>query len=316
MPHVSVIMAAYNAEKYIGSAIDSVLKQSLDDFELIVVDDCSSDATAQIARDMAAADTRIRVQSNPINSGPGHARNTGIALAQGEWLTFLDSDDWYDPDRLKTLADTAHATSEKVIADNQHFFDQDKQKSYRQLFRHLKEPVTKLTVHDVLRMDKISGVSDIGFVKPFIHMSIINDNNVRVSEIRTFCEDFYFLLSCVYYTKSMVVVDAPNYYYRVHGESFINSLEIDQFRAVLDIHHEHARRLVSNNDPTFDRLMAERERQIRNYVRYQRAIQPIKQRNVTEFLRRFAGDPFILACSTPALFRALVRRAYRLRSKV
>lgn len=308
-------MAAYNAEKYVSAAIGSVLEQTFDEFELIVVDDCSNDATAEIARDIAADDPRIRVQSNAVNGGPGHARNAGIALARGEWLTFLDSDDWYGPDRLKTLMETAEATSDKVIADNQHFFDEEQQRPFRRLFRSLKAPVTSLSVHDVLRMDKISGISDIGLVKPFVHRSIVNDNNVRVSEIRTFCEDFYFLLSCVYYAGGMAIVDAPNYYYRVHDNSFIHSLEIDPFRAVMDIHQDHARQFVVHDDPVFDSLMADRERQIRNYIRYQRAILPIKQRDAPEFLKRFAADPLILARSSPFLFRALVRRAYRLKSK-
>ena len=97
---VSVIMPAYNSEVYIGESIDSVLSQSFTDFELIVVDDGSTDATAAIVQGFT--DKRIRLIRQP-NRGVSVARNTGLEAAQGQFITFLDSDDLYYPDFLKTL---------------------------------------------------------------------------------------------------------------------------------------------------------------------------------------------------------------------
>jgi len=98
---VSVVMPAYNAEAYIEAAIRSALRQTWTDFELIVVDDCSQDATADIARRMAGEDGRIILLQNARNSGVSACRNAGVAKARGEWIAFLDSDDLWREDKLE-----------------------------------------------------------------------------------------------------------------------------------------------------------------------------------------------------------------------
>lgn len=97
---VSVIMPAYNRELYIRESIDSVLAQSFTEFELVVVDDGSTDTTAAIVE--SYTDSRIRLIRQP-NGGVSVARNTGLKAARGQFITFLDSDDLYYPDFLKTL---------------------------------------------------------------------------------------------------------------------------------------------------------------------------------------------------------------------
>jgi glycosyltransferase involved in cell wall biosynthesis len=99
MPKVSVIIPAYNASQYLADAIRSVLSQSFRDFEIIVVDDGSSDNTEQVAAEFFP-DVKYYRQSN---AGPAIARNTGIRKAKGEWIAFLDSDDWWDETHLEQL---------------------------------------------------------------------------------------------------------------------------------------------------------------------------------------------------------------------
>ncbi len=96
---VSVIMPAYNRETYIRESIDSVLAQTFTDFELIVVDDGSTDTTAAIVD--SYTDNRIRLIRQPENQGASVARNTGLDAARGQFITFLDSDDLYYPEFLK-----------------------------------------------------------------------------------------------------------------------------------------------------------------------------------------------------------------------
>ena len=98
MINISVILPVFNGEKYIRKAIESVLNQSLADFELIIVDDGSTDSTPDIIRGFD--DERIRIISQQ-NSGPGAARNRGLEIARGEYVMFLDSDDWFLEDALK-----------------------------------------------------------------------------------------------------------------------------------------------------------------------------------------------------------------------
>ena len=99
-PSISVLMPAYNAEPYVGRAIESILGQSFGDFELIVVDDGSTDRTRSIVGRLAASDPRIRLFSRP-NTGLIGARNDTIAPARGEFLAFLDADDIALPGRFE-----------------------------------------------------------------------------------------------------------------------------------------------------------------------------------------------------------------------
>ena len=102
---ISVIVPAYNAEKYIGKCIDSVLAQTYRDWELISVDDGSQDGTLGILKRYAKADCRIRVIRQVENQGPGIARNTGIAEAKGKYVVFIDSDDYIEKDYFQLLSE-------------------------------------------------------------------------------------------------------------------------------------------------------------------------------------------------------------------
>lgn len=100
-PTFSVIMAVFNGATTIGRAIDSVLSQTYPACELIVIDDGSTDNTAEVVRNYADS---VRYLYQP-NSGVSAARNKGVEIATGEWLAFLDADDYYYPDRLRLHAD-------------------------------------------------------------------------------------------------------------------------------------------------------------------------------------------------------------------
>lgn len=94
-------MPAWNAAGTIARSIESVLGQRHAQFELLVVDDASTDATAQLVDGYAMADARVRLIRQPANGGVAAARNTGIAAARGEYVAFLDSDDWWHPAKLE-----------------------------------------------------------------------------------------------------------------------------------------------------------------------------------------------------------------------
>lgn len=101
-PVISVIMPAYQAARYIGKAIGSVQRQTCKEpWELLIIDDCSTDTTAQVAREYAKADVRIRYLRQRKNRGVAAARNLGIRMAQGAYVAFLDADDWWDADKLE-----------------------------------------------------------------------------------------------------------------------------------------------------------------------------------------------------------------------
>ena len=114
-PLVSVIMPAYNAEKYIEEAVSSVLSQTYKNWELLILDDCSSDCTAEIAEYFASLDTRIRLLRNPQNMGVAKTRNRGFDIAKGEWIALLDSDDVWHSDKLEKQLAVAGRAGADII---------------------------------------------------------------------------------------------------------------------------------------------------------------------------------------------------------
>ena len=98
---ISIIMAAYNAEKTIEQAINSVLRQTYTDFELLVVNDCSKDRTVELVKNIAAKDGRVRLISNVKNSGVSYTRKHGLEESNGSWIAILDSDDAWASDKLE-----------------------------------------------------------------------------------------------------------------------------------------------------------------------------------------------------------------------
>jgi glycosyltransferase involved in cell wall biosynthesis len=98
LPQVSVIIPSYNHERYVGEAIESVLAQSMGDFEIILVDDGSSDGSVDVVRQFKDSRIRIFVQSN---SGAHNAMNRGATLASAQWIAFLNSDDKFHPNKLE-----------------------------------------------------------------------------------------------------------------------------------------------------------------------------------------------------------------------
>lgn len=98
---VSIIMPYYNAEKYIHETVDSIINQTYENWELIIVDDCSPDPnTVSVLHSLSVKDSRIKVLKTSQNGGAGVARNVGIDYAKGNYLAFCDSDDWWYPTKL------------------------------------------------------------------------------------------------------------------------------------------------------------------------------------------------------------------------
>lgn len=111
---VSVIIPVYNAEKYLAECIDSVIGQTLKSIEIICVDDGSADESLKILKEYEKADRRVRILCRE-NAGAGAARNTGLAAAKGEYLSFLDADDFFEPDMLERAYSKAKEQKAQVI---------------------------------------------------------------------------------------------------------------------------------------------------------------------------------------------------------
>ena len=124
---VSIIMAAYNAEKTIEQAINSVLNQTYTNFELLVVNDCSKDGTVESVKSIAATDGRVRLISNEKNSGVSYTRKHGLEEANGSWIAILDSDDAWAPEKLEKQIELQNRTNADLLFTGSTFMDSDGQ---------------------------------------------------------------------------------------------------------------------------------------------------------------------------------------------
>ena len=109
-PDISVVVPAYNAEQFLVRAVDSIRRQTMENIEILLVDDGSSDGTAALCRSLAAEDSRIRVLTRQ-NGGAAAARNTGIRAASGQYVCFVDADDYVESDFCENLLDAARRTA-------------------------------------------------------------------------------------------------------------------------------------------------------------------------------------------------------------
>ena len=114
-PLISIIIPAYNVEKYLEDCLASLLRQNFKDFEAIIVNDGSTDSTELIANIFQSKDTRFKV-INQKNSGLSAARNTGIQAAKGDYICFIDSDDWVDDNFLQSHYDAITAYDADITA--------------------------------------------------------------------------------------------------------------------------------------------------------------------------------------------------------
>ncbi len=125
MPRFSIIVPVYNSEKYLIRCIDSILAQSFSDYELILINDGSTDSSLELCLEAQKNDSRIRI-INQVNKGAAAARNAGIVKSSGEYILFVDSDDTVEIDYLKTINDTALEYSEPdIIEFKLHFISAD-----------------------------------------------------------------------------------------------------------------------------------------------------------------------------------------------
>lgn len=211
-PRVTVIIPAYKALTTLEKAVKSVLAQTEPDWELIIIEDCSPDATGQLADRLAERDARIRVIHLPHNRGKAAAMNYATAEARGRWIALLDSDDWYAPSRLQHLLDAGEAADVTMVTDNQVLYDlKAKRKAGTAL-----PPLggnRRLNLDIFLRHSDPAANFDYGMLKPIFRADFIRAQKIAYYEPASIGEDHLLLLAFFASGGTGLLVDAPLYYY-------------------------------------------------------------------------------------------------------
>lgn len=217
-PKISIIVPVYNTEKYLNRCINSILNQSFKELELILVNDGSTDNSRKILDKYFKKDSRIKV-INKENGGQGSARNMGLDIAQGEYIGFVDSDDWIHKDMYKCMYDIAIKNEVSIVQVNHEitnsFF-------YDNCFEVSKINVTK--IDDVIkRLTECNSFEILPFIFPvnkIYHRSIWN--NLRYPEGK-FAEDLRIIHKIYEKAKKIVCLDYKFYYYYMSKNSSTRS---------------------------------------------------------------------------------------------
>ena len=206
-----MIMAAYNCRAHIDRAIDSLRAQTLASWELIVVDDASSDDTVDQVLRIAAIDPRVRLETRAINGGPAAARNTGLAAARGGWIGVIDADDAMRPTRLARLLTLAEEHGADMVADNLTIYDH-----HAAVETGTAMPtggaVRAVTAADLLFSEGSRQLS-LGFIKPLMRRSLFGDGAAAYDPSLRYAEDFMLYADLLLSGAKAVLTPEPLYVY-------------------------------------------------------------------------------------------------------
>ena len=222
----SVIVPVYNAEKYLKKCISSVLKQSYDNWELILVDDGSTDNSSRIIDEYAKVDSRI-IAIHQKNEGPGSARNKGIKSASGEHIIFLDSDDFIDVDYFRLLLPKAE-NADVVFVDILQISSDGKVLKEELMSRY------KGWSKDRIIRSQMTGKIPWGGVRKTVKRSILVDNDIKYTNHKV-GEEALYSFEVVYYAQSIDFLDEkPVYYYVNHEGSQSKTIMENPWGGVVD----------------------------------------------------------------------------------
>lgn len=220
LPKISIIIPVYNAEKYIGECLESCVNQSLEEIEIIVVNDCSPDNSIKIAEKFQKSDSRVRIINHKENKRQGGARNTGVQEALGEYIWFVDSDDYINTFACQALYDYAKKRDLEILQFSScNFTEKDGKKTFE--INCLNNPWIKNKVLNP--SDKNSNLSGCPNVTPWSY--IVKNSLVRNFKFRegVYHEDVDFTLKLFSQCNRFETISYTAYYYRTNPESTTNT---------------------------------------------------------------------------------------------
>jgi glycosyltransferase EpsH len=227
MPRLSVVIPVYNSSKYLDRCIISIVQQSHTDFEAIFVDDCSTDNSAAIVRQFARNDSRIKLILHGSNGGPGAARNTGVAQAKGQYVTFVDSDDFIMPNHFNVQMQATNGSKIDIVVTGCQALDHQE----NVLWSHAPPPAI---VNDLAKdPQNIHLIKDWGVTQKLWRRSLFHEHT-RFPE-KVYFEDLAVVPILIVNAKSLATVEFIGYNYLQHAASITNTRSakhvLDLFKA-------------------------------------------------------------------------------------
>ncbi|MGF9692450.1 glycosyltransferase family 2 protein [Rhizobium sp. 0TCS1.26] len=231
MPDVSFVVAAYNARDTIGRAIDSALAQVGVAVEVVVVDDRSTDGTAELVRYFG--DARVRLVELPVNGGPGAARNAGIEAAAGRWIAVLDSDDEVLPGRSAAMIACAGRMDAEIVVDNLKVMKPGEPAETMFSPAELAK-LPALTLADFISSNVIfRSTFNFGYMKPMFLRDLLTRKSLRFDESLRIGEDYILLASALASGGRCAIEPSAGYIYHIRQGSISRVLKPEHVEAMM-----------------------------------------------------------------------------------
>lgn len=223
MTKISIIMASYNYANYISEAIESVINQTYKDWELIVIDDGSSDNSVEIIEQFVKKDNRIKLFINEKNLGLAKTLQKGIELSSAEWIAFLESDDIFTPNSLEEKVNAIISGADLIFTDFEMIGDKDKIKNFQKYFEDIKSNFIRLDKSAfienfpaiIAKANIISGFSSVMTKKELLKKCKFNPlckaslDHYLWAQLSSFAKIYY--------------INKKLSYWRIHNNSYINT---------------------------------------------------------------------------------------------
>ena len=292
-PRVSVVLPAYDAEPFLEASIASVLAQTETSFELLVVDDASTDATVAVAERLAREDGRIRLLRMPANGGPAAARNAGFDAARGDWIALLDADDAYHPTRLATLLALGEAQAADIVSDNL-------------LMHRGSEPPALLIAPGLLSAPRPMPAAEFiaenvgdprrprytyGFMHPMFRQAFLARHRLRYDTRNRFGEDYMLYVACLRAGASWWLTPEALYDYQVRAGSLTEVQSAADLHRIASLEAAYLADAASAADPALRASLRRHIAQVRRLYAYRAFTDALKQRRPLHAARVLGEHP-------------------------
>lgn len=233
MAKISVIIPVYNVEMYLKECLDSLINQTLTDIEIICIDDGSTDNSLQVLKDYAAKDSRFVIETQP-NQGQGIARNKAIDIATGEYISFVDPDDWVEEDFFEKVYKKFKETNAQVVQFDYKIYKEINKRFIKKSFlesskKYLRKNLKKESFYtwQELHWKSLDAIPLYVWDKVY-SAKFIKDNNINFAPNKH-AEDQIFTLSCLFKASKIGYINECFYNYRIRNNSSVNSVSNDYF---------------------------------------------------------------------------------------
>lgn len=253
MVAVSIIIPVYNVEKYIRKALDSVVNQSLKDIEIICINDCTPDKSFEIVKEYASKDNRFKLIEQPTNQGQGMARNLGIEIAKGDYIMFLDPDDWYEEDACELCFNQIKENNNDFVVFD--FYEVNEKNISKKCRSTILSPYKNVLDDKNINLGKLKT----NFIKAcytviaIYKTEFLKKNNIKYDKSLRLAEDVIFYFLAIVNASTISVLNKPIYNYLKHDNSTSrNRANInynEHFIARMDAYN------IVKNSPLHDKLI-------------------------------------------------------------